>query len=462
MENPEHKKGQPLFGVIEIGDPASRASSVVFFLLCLILVFSTIVFGAVDQGTWVIIILITFAVTAAWFMDAWFGRGLLINRDVLLVPLLCLILIGLLQILPIFSSSIPPGLIENSYRGTISLEPYSTRLFVVRLMVYAVFLAAALTFLNHERRLRKIVVLIIVFGSLLAFYGILQRLANPEGIYGLRGTPQAIPFGPFVNQHHFAAFMVMTSGMTFAFLFGNAVQRDKRLLLAIAAVVMGIATVMTSSRGGILSFVGTLIFVVAASSLTRPVNGHTGPATGHGPKIAAIAGAIALILVIIGTVLFLGADSTLIRGIGLSETNDISSGRSHFWPIAFKVFLDHPLFGAGLDAFGTAFTKYDSWPGVFRVEQAHNDYLQALADAGIAGFACLASYVYFLFRKGLAAITSSGDGFRRSAAIGAIAGCFGILIHSFFDFPLRTPSNAFFFLMLSAIAVIRFKQKRHQ
>ncbi|MBA3692276.1 MAG: hypothetical protein H0W77_02380, partial [Acidobacteria bacterium] len=44
------------------------------------------------------------------------------------------------------------------------------------------------------------------------------------------------------------------------------------------------------------------------------------------------------------------------------------------------------------------------------------------------------------------------DRFRRSTAVGALAGCFGILIHSFFDFPLRTPSNAFFFLTLTILA----------
>ncbi len=422
-------------------------------------VFSTIVFGGVDQGSWVVLILITFAVTVTWFMDAWYGRGLLINRDILLIPLLGLILIGVLQILPIFSSSVPPDLIENSFRGTISLDPYSTRLFTIRLAVYAVFLAGALTFINHERRFRKVVILIIVSGSLFAFFGILQRLANPEAIYGLRGTPQSIPFGPFVNQHHFAAFMVMTTGVTFGFLFGNGVPRDKRLLLVIGAIVMGIATVMTSSRGGILSFAGTMVFAIAANALVRPTERQA--STGNRQKLVAVAGAIGLVFVIFGIVVFLGGDSSLMRGIGLSASDDISSGRSHFWPIAFRIFLDHPLFGAGLDAFGMGYTKYDTWSGVFRVEQAHNEYLQTLADAGLAGFACIAAYIYFLFKKGFAAITFSSDGIRRPAAIGALAGCFGILIHSFFDFPLRTPSNAFFFLMLSAIAIVHIKQQKH-
>lgn len=461
MTNTEQKVGPRLFEVIDGSGPTSRASSLVFFLICLTLVFSTIVFGGVDQGSWVILILITFAVTVTWLLDAWFGRGLLIDRDTLLFPLAGLILIGLLQILPLFPSSIPPDLIGNSFQATISVDPYSTRLFLVRLVVFFVFFAASITFLSHQRRLRKAVVLIIVFGALLAFFGILQRLANPEAIYGLRGTPQAIPFGPFVNQHHFAAFMVMTSGVTFGLLFGGGVQRDKRLLLAIAAIVMGIATVMTSSRGGILSFAGTLVFTIATTMFARPADEREGPATGLRQKIAAIAGAVALIFLIFGTVLLLGADSSLIRGIGLGASEDISNGRSHFWPIAFKIFLDHPLFGAGLDAFGTAFTKYDNWSGSFRVEQAHNDYLQILADAGLAGFACLMAFIYLLFKKGLSVISSSTNELRRSAAVGALAGCLGVLIHSFFDFPLRTPSNAFFFLMLSAIAVVHTKQRSH-
>ncbi|MGH9818565.1 MAG: hypothetical protein ACRD43_00240, partial [Pyrinomonadaceae bacterium] len=46
---------------------------------------------------------------------------------------------------------------------------------------------------------------------------------------------------------------------------------------------------------------------------------------------------------------------------------------------------------------------------------------------------------------------------QRSITIGALAGCFGILIHSFLDFPLRTPANMFFFLILTALAIVRIE-----
>ena len=116
-----------------------------------------------------------------------------------------------------------------------------------------------------------------------------------------------------------------------------------------------------------------------------------------------------------------------------------------------KIFLDNPLIGAGFDAFGVAFTRFDTWNGYFRVEQAHNDYLQILADGGILAFACVAAFIFLLFRRGLEVIRTSTNAGRRSVAIGALAGCFGILVHSFFDFPLRTAGNAYFFVLVIAL-----------
>ena len=142
------------------------------------------------------------------------------------------------------------------------------------------------------------------------------------------------------------------------------------------------------------------------------------------------------------------------RGVGLSNMNDISNGRTHFWGVAWRIFLDYPFLGAGLDAFAFAFPKYDTWNGHFRVEQAHSDYLQILADAGIAGFVCAAAFIFLLFKNGLKTVRQSSDSFRRNTAVGALAGCCGILIHSFFDFPLRTPSNALFFLTLTVLATV--------
>jgi O-antigen ligase len=99
------------------------------------------------------------------------------------------------------------------------------------------------------------------------------------------------------------------------------------------------------------------------------------------------------------------------------------------------------------------YTGYDSRNGLFRLEQAHNDYLQVLSDGGIVGAALGLFFVVGLFRVGFAR-RESQDRFRRGVATGALAGCFAVLVHSFFDFTLHTPSNALLFLILAALATM--------
>ncbi len=445
---------------VMIGTKSSRLSSVIFFLLCFVPVFSTILYGAVDSMTWIFISLFWSAIVLLWLAEAWRAKGLIFNPSSLQLPIIGLIVVGLVQLLPL-GPGLSGDLLNVPYSHSLTLDPLATRFFLMHLVVYVVFFAACLTFINTETRLKKVLLLVIIFGSVMAFLGILQRLAYPESIYGLRTPTQAIPFGPFVNQHHFASLMQMTGGVAFAFLFGKKTGNDKKVLLAIALVIMSVAALMTGSRGGLLGLISVFTFVALLNFVTRSRSYQN---TSEQPSnikrtVLLVGGGAVVIILMVFLVLFLGGNDSLIRGVGLSETTatDFSTGRTHFWSVAIKIFFEHPILGAGLEAFGVAYTKHDTWNGIFRVEQAHNEYLQMLADAGIAGFACLGGFIYLLFKKGLGTITNAENSFRRNAAIGSLAGCFGILIHSFFDFPLRTPSNAFVFLLLAAIATVSIK-----
>jgi O-antigen ligase len=452
----ENQKPPRQIGAINIDEKLSRLSGAVLFLLCAMLVFSVVAFGAVDVWALGASSLLAGSIVVCWLTDAWRNREFHFNTSALQIPLLALILIGVIQLLPLRPAALPNDLLSVSAVESLSLAPYLTRLAIVQLFVYFVFFAAALTFINNYSRLRKVVLTIIIFGSLMAFYGILQHLANLEAIYNLRVPSHARAFASLVNAHHFAAFMEMTIGVTVGLLFGKATENNKRIFLMIAIVIMGIALILTGSRGGMLSLLAVITFVVAANLLQKPtieIDSPVADGKSYMRNFAFIGGGLALILALFSTVLLLGGDNSLLRGIGLQNPeDDISSGRLHFWQIALRIFSDYPILGAGLDAFAIAFPRYDSWNGMYRVEQAHNDYLQILADAGILGFACVAAFIYLLFKKGSQTVKESSDRFRRSVVTGALAGCFGILIHSFFDFPLRTPSNAFFFLTLTVLA----------
>ena len=438
-------------------DEPSRLSGIVFSLLCAIPIFSVVAFGANDPWALGLISVFTFLLAAFWLADAWLKKEFWFNSSAVQLPLAGLISIGVIHLLPLRSANLSGEMLSIPASNSLSLAPYATRFAIIQLFIYFIFFAAALAFINNQKRLQKIVFIIIVFGSLMAFFGILQRLAGADAIYGLRPSPNALPFASFINQHHFAAFMEMTIGITLALIFGQATKKDKQILLIIAAVVMGIAILLTGSRGGLISLLGVIGFLVTANLLGGRKKGENSGSEDNRKNfrrnLSFVAGGLALMLVLFGAVLLLGGDESLLRGIGFEANQaDISSGRKHFWQIGLKIFLDYPILGAGLDSFGTAFTGYDTGIGSFRVEQAHNDYLQVLAEAGILGFACVAAFIFLLFKKSLQIIGTASDNFRRNAAIGALAGCFGVLVHSFFDFPLRTTANAFFFLILVVIA----------
>ena len=439
-------------------DEPSRLSGIVFFLLCAIPIFSAVAFGGNDSWALGLISVFTFLLAAFWLADAWLKKEFWFNSSAIQLPLAGLISIGAIHLLPLRSANLSSEMLSIAASNSLSIAPYATRFAIAQLLIYFIFFAAALAFINNQKRLQKIVFIIVVFGSLMAFFGILQRLAGAEAIYGLRPSPNALPFASFINQHHFAAFMEMTIGITLALVFGQGTKKDKQILLIIAAVVMGIAILLTGSRGGLISLLGVVGFLVTANLLVKTKNGVNSGGEEADKKnfrrnFSVVAGGMSLMLVLFGAVLLLGGDESLLRGIGFeANQTDISSGRKHFWQVGLKIFLDYPILGAGLDSFGTAFTTYDTGNGNFRVEQAHNDYLQVLAEAGIIGFTCVAAFIFLLFKKSLQIIGTASDNFRRSSAIGALAGCFGVLVHSFFDFPLRTTANAFFFLILVVIA----------
>jgi O-antigen ligase len=163
--------------------------------------------------------------------------------------------------------------------------------------------------------------------------------------------------------------------------------------------------------------------------------------------------ALALVVALFGGVVLLGGEDALTRVVGSVNTDDPTTGRAHFWSVTVDIIKAHPLLGTGLGAFGVVYTGYDSRNGMYRLEQAHNDYLQTLSDGGIIGAVLGLFFIVNLFRMGFMR-RESRDDFRRGVATGAMAGCFAVLIHSFFDFTLHTPANALLFLVLAALATM--------
>ncbi len=117
-----------------------------------------------------------------------------------------------------------------------------------------------------------------------------------------------------------------------------------------------------------------------------------------------------------------------------------------------RMFWHKPILGWGLGTFTTVYPQFRSFYTNLFVNAAHNDYVQALVETGLVGFAAIVWFVIALYRGGLRNLDSWNRSWSRTLGLAAVIGCTGILVHSAFDFNLQIPANACVFYFLAAVA----------
>jgi O-antigen ligase len=413
-------------------------NKIAFILLITALVFTTVGYGGVHQPIIAIFYILITLAGITWAADAYSTGNLKIRTEALQIPILGAAIYAFMQLIPFGSVAAVAGL--ESIPRTISLDPFATWSAALQLSALTVFFAVLLMCLNSVSRISKLCIFITIFGFAYAFFAILQSIQSPTRIFGIYDVPFGSPFGSFVNRNNFAAYIEMAMALPLGLVFAGAVIKDKKLLYITAIALMGVSLLLSDSRGGLVALFCEIIvlFFLTRKSTTR--NG-----------LALRVGLIVLLLAaIVGGSMFVGGDTALTRIAETAASEDFTTDRSHIWAVTVKVIAANMPFGAGFGAFGVAYPPFDTLSGLLRVEQAHNDYLQVLADAGIPGLILGGLFLFLFVRVGMRSVNIENT-YRRGIALGAFAGCFGVLVHSFFDFVLHVTAVSLLFLTLLAL-----------
>lgn len=396
--------------------------------ICALIIFGIAAHGAVEN--WAQAVLET---GAGFLFIAWAVQQYFTDREIVLSPLL----------FPVIALSLL-ALGQLVFRGTLS--PYDTRLDLQLLLTYAIVLFLATQVFRTADDWRGFVWFIMFFGFLVAIFGILQQLTFNGKLYWFREMRfGGIPFGPYVNRNHFAGFAELVIPVALVPLVLGKVRRERRFAVAVFALLPIVALFLSASRGGIVSFAAELGVIALLLALRRTGGRHV------------LAGGVVLLLAFM-LVSWLGVRHILERFSSMQSLEVTVGKRATMRHDSWRIFRDHLWTGTGLGTLPIVFPAYESLYDGRIVNHAHNDYLEMLADTGLIGGLCCASFLALLFFCSLKQLLVSDKSFAAALHLSGLVACCGVLVHSLVDFNLHMPGNALLFVLMAHLATASIPQ----
>ena len=320
-----------------------------------------------------------------------------------------------------------------------------------------------------QRFLRLVLLTVLLSGLLVASLGVLQRLTWNGKIlwffvpYDWQSAQPGEQFlracGPFVNPDHFANYLALVFPLALAgslspqsFVLAHN-TRPFRLLCGLVMGVLLMAILLSLSRSVWLGLLLSCGIVGWVFLLGRE---DSRPALLRKSKRAVRWGVSAGVLLVVLALFLVGPTGRSHVAERLEETlshNAGLGGRFSVWSDMFGMVRDFPLFGVGLGAWPEVFPRYQRppWTPNFQRE-AHNDYLEIMAETGLIGFGLLVWAGWQVgrrLRRGLGRLGPSS-----LPVVAAVLGGLGMLaFHESVDFSLQIPANAVLFTLLLAVGL---------
>jgi O-antigen ligase len=344
---------------------------------------------------------------------------------------------------------------------SLSLVPAETMLALARFLVYAVFFYALVRLDWDKNDIMLIFSTAVISGVAQTIFGFL-KLSQGNGRFFLVfwADDHAPGFlrGTIYNPDHFAFYLELLFPLALGLLFARLhvfdpgqslrekilhVADDRRVLfLFVGAVVLAAGIYLTGCRSGIAVLVLSALFFAQMSVYLR-VNFSA-------RKQMRLIFILATMLAV-----FIGLQSTLEKFLA---GNYVDGGRVDYWANSLAMVRDFPLFGTGLGTFRHIYFLYGRETSL--VSHAHNEYVETLSETGVPAaavfFLLLALLAYSLLRMWI----SRRHPEIKPVVLGVLTALFAAAFHSFFDFSLRIPANAFLFIIVLALGLKIVTYKR--
>jgi len=410
--------------------PASRPSRpLILYGTIVLLLFGPLAFGATEPWSQFLLEAASASLFAGWAIQQVRSGELRVRWNPLFAPMLAF---GALIVL------------QFAIRQTASTERTLSAALLFTSYVLLCFLVVQT--LQPVRQLGWIARGVAIYGVAIALFALVQGFSSSDKLYWLRKPYYGgWIYGPYVNHNHYAGLMEMLTPVPLVIAISRHCSTQKRCLAGIAASIMASSILFSGSRGGMIAFAAE-IALLAILLLRRSVRSKPTGAM------------VAFVLLTLALALWMG-DSELIQRLGSIHSqarSELSGGtRLTIDRDALRMFVQKPLLGWGLGSFPEVYPQFRSFYTNLLVDHAHNDYLQLLVETGMAGFLAAAWFLIVTFRAAAKKLRHHEGGTIGLAALAALLGITGILVHSLVDFNLQIPANAAIFYALCTLAAMK-------
>jgi O-antigen ligase len=390
--------------------------------LCAVLIFGPLALGVVQPWSIALFEGSSAVLFLVWLACSFADEHFRLRWNPLLAPMFAFLLLALTQV----------ALLRTAYA-------YASRSELWLLLAYGALFVVAVH-LVQGKELMRFGLIMTAFGSLYAIFSILQGFTSENRIYWWIKPHSGTIYGSFVNRNNFAGLMEMLCPLAMLLALSCPARSPRRILLILASILMAASIILSQSRGGMIALVAETIFLAVIWSRRLPPG-----------KFARVLAAFAVATAIF--VAWVAPQRVLNR---LTDVHD--NARLLIHRDSIPMFLAHPLLGSGLGTFPTVFPRYRRYVDPYFANHAHDDYLELLLETGLLGFAAAVWFVVQLYRHGLRTASETQEPSQSLVSAAALAGCTGLLVHSFTDFNLHIPANAALFFVLCAVATASEKE----
>lgn len=302
---------------------------------------------------------------------------------------------------------------------------------------------------RRRGQLRAILLLLAGNAVVLAIFGTFQKLVGASGLwFGLVKSPNTHFFATFIYHNHWGAFTLLNFAAALALLFHYHRHHDHRdfwhspvMLGALGATLLALSIPLSTSRSCTV-LVAFLSVGALAHFLRRIIRDRRAAGQSAAGPVAAI---VLAALLAVGATAYLGRDIIAQRSrltsqqlSKLSAEGTLTS-RAVLYRDTWRMAEAKPWFGWGLESYSRVFRIFntqraaETWVWIPFYAEAHNDWLQSLAETGFVGTGLLVTLGVLPF------FTVRWSRVRSAVPRYLLAGCGLILAYAWLEFPLANP-----------------------